>query len=387
MGVCLPQSLLVACDLILFVHDLGHGQLLHGGVAEVVLHGSTVGGKVVLELGALQIAEHLGADVVQRGHDQRVQTQSKHHGVAGILHGGGLPVGEAADGVGGTVLGEGGVQRGSAQQLGLNVGVGGGAAQHGVDVRQGGLSGGVQGTDLLRNALIGGQINGRGGLLGQREHLGLLVVVGKGVGAGVVEGDGTVGQLHHVVFEVGGQVGIGNGGLAVFAVDEGEQVVALEQDALKKLDGLQPDAVGLVGVAVLVHQLGGVAVGLLGLLLGQLAAKLGKAGLHGGVGLKVFQGLPGDVIADGDGVLPLGGDGGFEEAFHIGGILLGGSEVGGFLVGVVLSQQVKAGGDLVIADLAHGIRGGKGAARQREDEGKGAQQCNELVFHNSAPSI
>ena len=74
LGVCLPQSLLVVCDLILFVHDLGHGQLLHGGVAEVVFHGSAVGGKVVLELCALQIAEHLGADVVQRGHGKRMIT-------------------------------------------------------------------------------------------------------------------------------------------------------------------------------------------------------------------------------------------------------------------------------------------------------------------------
>lgn len=81
-------------------------------------------------------------------------------------------------------------------------GVVGCAAQHSVDVRQGGLSGGVQGTDLLRSTLIGGQIDGRGGLLGQREHLGFLVVVGKGIGAGVVERDNVISQFHHVVFQM-----------------------------------------------------------------------------------------------------------------------------------------------------------------------------------------
>ena len=95
-----------------------------------------------------------------------------------------------------------------------------------------------------------------------------------------------------------GQLAILHRGLAVLAVDEIQQQGVLVLQLLEQLQGLQPDAVGGVGVAVVIHQLLGVAVGGGLLLLGQLAAQLGKAGVHGGKGLlgiihlcKLRQGL------------------------------------------------------------------------------------------------
>ena len=141
-----------------------------------------------------------------------------------------------------------------------------------------------------------------------------------------------------------GQVGIRHRSLAVHAVDQLQQVGALDEDALKPLDGVQADAVGLVGVAVLLHQLGGVAVGLCFLFCGQLAAQLLKAGLDGGVGLKVLHGFLAHIVADSGGLAAVGihGDGLLQEGLHIGGILLRGGQIGGFLVSVVLGQQIQA---------------------------------------------
>ena len=180
------------------------------------------------------------------------------------------------------------------------------------------------------------------------------------------------------------QVGVRDGGLAAAAINEGHQVVALEQDALKVLHGLQPDAIGLVGVAVLVHQLLGVAVGLLFLFGGQLAAQLVKAQLNGGVGLQVLQRFPGDIIADGGrlAAVAVHGDGLLQKSFHVGGVLVGGSEVSGFLVGVVLGQQIQAGGDLVIAEGTHGVRGGDDTACQADHQGQRADQCKKFLFHS-----
>ena len=184
-----------------------------------------------------------------------------------------------------------------------------------------------------------------------------------------------------------GQVGIGDGGLAVLAVHELQQVIALEQDALEALEGLQTDAVGLVGVGVLVHQLRSVAISLRLLGLGELAAQFVEAGLHGGVQFQILLGLVGDVVADGGGLaaVGIGGDGLLQKALDVGGVLIGGGEVRGGLVGVVLGQQIQAGGDLHIADGAHRVRGGDDAARKAEDEGQCTEKCRKFAFHNITP--
>ena len=182
-----------------------------------------------------------------------------------------------------------------------------------------------------------------------------------------------------------GQVGVGNRGLAVGAVHEVEQVGALEQDALEALQRLQTDAVGLVGVAILVHQLGSVAVGLGLLGFGQLAAQLVEAGLDGGVQLQILLGLLGDIVADGCGLagVRVGGDGLLQEALDVGGILVRGSELRGGLVGVVLRQQIEAGGDLHIADGTDRVRRGKDAAGQTEGQCRRAEKGKKFVFHKS----
>ena len=182
-----------------------------------------------------------------------------------------------------------------------------------------------------------------------------------------------------------GQVGVGNRGLTVGAVHEVEQVGALEQDALEALQRLQTDAVGLVGVAILVHQLGSVAVGLGLLGFGQLAAQLVEAGLDGGVQLQILLGLLGDIVADGCGLagVRVGGDGLLQEALDVGGILVRGSELGGGLVGVVLRQQIEAGGDLHIADGTDRVRRGQNAAGQTKGQCRRAEKGKKFVFHKS----
>ena len=179
-----------------------------------------------------------------------------------------------------------------------------------------------------------------------------------------------------------GQVGIRHRGLAVHAVDQLQQVAALDEDALKPLDGVQADAVGLVGVAVLLHQLGGVAVGLCFLFRGQLAAQLLKAGLDGGVGLKVLHGFPAHIVADGGGLAAVGihGDGLLQEGLHIGGILLRGGQIGGLLVSVVLGQQIQARGDVYRADGAHRIRGGAAGGKGKY-HCHGGKKCDQFLFH------
>ena len=52
-------------------------------------------------------------------------------------------------------------------------------------------------------------------------------------------GDGVLGQLIHVVLQMVGQVSIRHRGLAVHAVDQLQQVAALDEDALKPLDGVR----------------------------------------------------------------------------------------------------------------------------------------------------
>ena len=185
-----------------------------------------------------------------------------------------------------------------------------------------------------------------------------------------------------------GQVGIRHRGLAVHAVDQLQQVAALDEDALKPLDGVQADAVGLVGVAVLLHQLGGVAVGLCFLFCGQLAAQLLKAGLDGGVGLKVLHGFLAHIVADSGGLTAVGihGDGLLQEGLHIGGILLRGGQIGGLLVSVVLGQQIQARGDVHRADGAHRIRGGAAGGKGKY-HCHGGKKCDQFLFHCYAPVV
>ena len=185
-----------------------------------------------------------------------------------------------------------------------------------------------------------------------------------------------------------GQLCVGDGGLAVGAVAHLEQVVALDEDALEPLEGVEADAVGLVEVAVLLHQLGGVAVGLHLLVGGQNAAQLIETGLDGGVGLEVFQCLLGHIVADYGGLAGgvIDGDGGLEEAGHLGGVLVVGSEVGGGLVGIELGQQIEAGRDVHVTDGAYGIRGGEAAAHEADGQSEGADERDEFLLHKCTPS-
>ena len=95
----------------------------------------------------------------------------------------------------------------------------------------------------------------------------------------------------------------------------------LELDALKGLEGLQADAVGGVGAAVLVHQLLGVVVGHLGLFGGQLPAQLGKAGVDGGKGAQGLQRLVGHIVLDHGGLaaVGIGGDSGLQKGLDVSG--------------------------------------------------------------------
>ena len=103
----------------------------------------TVGGEGIFQLVALHVAQDGIPQAVQRSDIQRVQTHHQDQAGTVQLHGGGFAVGKAAQGIGGTVLGEGSVHVALGQQFGLDIDrirreL---AIQHGVDVRQGGLGG------------------------------------------------------------------------------------------------------------------------------------------------------------------------------------------------------------------------------------------------------
>ena len=349
-----------------------------------------IGLKAVLQLAALHVGEGLCAEAVQRVSVQRVETDEHHQPIAGILHRSGLAGLEGADGVGGAFLGEGGIdvvrtQQGSGEGRRVGRGL---AIQHRVDVGQGGGDGGAESSGLGAGPIGDGRVAALGGGLSQLEHLGALVVVSKSEGAGVVERHDHIADVDHLVLEVAGQLCVGDGGLAVGAVAHLEQVVALDEDALKPLEGVEADAVGLVEVAVLLHQLGGVAVGLGLLVEGQNAAQLIETGLDGGVGLEVLEGLLGHIVADHGGLAGgvIDGDGGLEEAGHLGGVLVVGSEVGGGLVGIELGQQIEAGRDVHVTDGAYGIRGGEAAAHEADGQSEGADERDEFLLHKCTPS-
>ena len=349
-----------------------------------------IGLKAVLQLTALHIGEGLCAEAVQRVSVQRVETDEHHQRIAGILHCSGLAGFEGADGVGGAFLGEGGIdvvrtQQGSGEGRRVGRGL---AIQHRVDVGQGSGDGGAESGGLGAGSIGDGSVVALGGGLGQLEHLGALVVISKSEGAGVVERHDHIADVDHLVLEVAGQLCVGDGGLAVDAVAHLEQVVALDEDALEPLEGVEADAVGLVEVAVLIHQLGGVAVGLGLLVEGQNAAQLIETGLDGGVGLEVFQCLLSHIVADHGGLAGgvIDGDGGLEEAGHLGGVLVVGSEVGGGLVGIELGQQIEAGRDVHVTDGAYGIRGGEAAAHEADGQSEGADERDEFLLHKCTPS-
>ena len=349
-----------------------------------------IGLKAVLQLAALHVGEGLCAEAVQRVSVQRVETDEHHQRIAGILHGGGLAGLEGADGVGGAFLGEGGIDVARTQQSsgeGRSVGRGL-TVQHSVDVGQGSGNGGAESGGLGAGPIGDGRVAALGGGLSQLEHLGALGVIGKSEGAGVVERHDHIADVDHLVLEVAGQLCVGDGGLAVDAVAHLEQVVALDEDALEPLEGVEADAVGLVEVAVLLHQLGGVAVGLGLLVEGQNAAQLIETGLDGGVGLEVLEGLLGHIVADHGGLAGgvIDGDGGLEEAGHLGGVLVVGSEVGGGLVGIELSQQIEAGRDVHVTDGAYGIRGGEAAAHEADGQSEGTDERDEFLLHKCTPS-
>ena len=351
---------------------------------------SAIGLDAVLQLTVLHVGEGLCTEAVQRVSVQRVETDEHHQRIAGILHGGGLAGLEGADGVGGAFLGEGGIdvvrtQQGSGEGRRVGRGL---AIQHRVDVGQGGGDGGAESSGLGAGPIGDGSVAALGGGLGQLEHLGALGVISKSEGAGVVERNDHIADVDHFVLEVAGQLCVGDGGLAVGAVAHLEQVVALDEDALEPLEGVEADAVGLVEVAVLLHQLGGVAVGLGLLVEGQNAAQLIKTGLDGGVGLEVLEGLLGHIVADHGGLAGgvIDGDGGLEEAGHLGGVLVVGSEVGGGLVGIELGQQIEAGRDVHVTDGAYGIRSGEAAAHEADGQSEGADERDEFLLHKCTPS-
>ena len=349
-----------------------------------------IGLKAVLQLAALHVGEGLCTEAVQRVSVQRVETDEHHQRIAGILHGGGLAGLEGADSVGGAFLGEGGIdvvrtQQGSGEGRSVGRGL---TVQHRVDVGQGSGDGGAESSGLGAGPIGDGGVAALGGGLSQLEHLGALGVISKSEGAGIVERHDHIADVDHLVLEVAGQLCVGDGGLAVDAVAHLEQVVALDEDALKPLEGVEADAVGLVEVAVLLHQLGGVAVGLGLLVEGQNAAQLIETGLDGSVGLEVLEGLLGHIVADHGGLAGgvIDGDGGLEEAGHLGGVLVVGSEVGGGLVGIELGQQIEAGRDVHVTDGAYGIRGGEAAAHEADGQSESADERDEFLLHKCTPS-
>ena len=184
-----------------------------------------------------------------------------------------------------------------------------------------------------------------------------------------------------------GQLVVGHRGLAVRAVDEAQQSGVLQLEAFEGLEGLQANAVGGVGVAVVVHHLLSVAVGGGDLRVGQLPAQLFEAGVHSGQRFQRLLRFLGHVVADHSGLagVGIGGDGLFQKGFHVRGVLISAGQLGGLLIGTVLRQQVHAGGDLKVADLAHRIRGGNDAACKAEGKCQCAHQCEKFLFHTNAP--
>ena len=336
------------------VHDLFGGQLVHGGAVQAVGQLCTAGSQCIVQLAALHIAQDLLPQIIQRGYAQRVHTHQQEQGVAVDLHGSGFAVGKAAQSIGSTVLRKGRSNIAFGQQLGLDAGavVGSFAVQHSVDVRQGILCGLMQGTHLIRDRLAACSVDAVDSGLGQLEHLGLLVVVRKGIGAGVVQRDADVADLVHAVVQMAGQLVVLHRGLAVRAVDHIQQGGVLHLQTFICLDGLQTNAVGGVGVAVLVHHLLGITVGSGKLLCSQLTAQRLEAGIHSGQRFQRFLRFLGHIVAHNCGLaaVRVGGDGLLQEGFYVGGVLIGAGKLG-YSIAELLSQEEY---DIVVIDKEEG---------------------------------
>src|SRR5699024_8580149 len=253
--------------------DAGGGQLVHGALVQVGGQGFAGGGHVRVHQGGAHIRQDGGPQGVQGHGLEGVQTHGDQQGGGAVVHRRRFADAKAAQG-GGGFLGEGAVHLAAAQEAGAELGGGvlGGelGVQHGVDAGQG-----------VRHHLVKGVGGaGRRGLLGQAAHLGGLVLVRKGEGGGVVEGDGGVAEVEHLVLEMVGQLLVGEGGLALLAVDQVDEGSLLGQVVFVVADGVLPDAVGGVEAAVVLQQLVGVAVSLGGVGGVQLAAQLVKPGFH-----------------------------------------------------------------------------------------------------------
>ena len=220
-----------------------------------------------------------------------------------------------------------------------------------------------------------------GGLFGQGAHLVGLRLVGKGEGGGVIQRHGDVPDKEHPVFQVVGQLLVGEGGLAVFAVEQLDQRRLLEEVLLIAAQALLPDAVGGVQLAVVFHQLAGVLFGLVGVGGAQLLPELGKAGLDGGKAPQVVKGLVRHIVADRHRLAPVGGDGLSQEGLDVGGVLFRPGQLGGLLIGVELGQQIQPRGDVDPADGAHAVGGGDVAARKGHAERQQDGQRGECFFH------
>ena len=364
-----------AADGISGVHlDLGGGELGHGAGVQIGFQGGAGLLHVTVHHGGGHVGQDGGAEDIQAHGLQGVHPHGDQDGGAGVGDGAGVTVLEAPQG-GGVLLREGAVQLVLAQEAGAQLagGVLGGqlGIQHSVDVGQG------SGHRVIKG--VGGA--GCGGILGQLQHLAGLVLIGKGVGGGVVQGHRDVADVEHLVFQVVGELVIGEGSLAADAVDQVDQGGLLGQVVLVLADGVLADAVGLVQVAVAVHQLVGVAVGLAGVVIGEAVGQLAEAVLHSHIALEVFLGGLGHKIADGDALAVVGGDGLFQEGLDLGGVLILAGVLGGLLVGVELGQQVEARADLLAADGSHRVGGGDGAASQGEAERQHSGQREQFLFH------
>ena len=140
-----------------------------------------------------------------------------------------------------------------------------------------------------------------------------------------------------------GQLVVLHWGLAVRAVDHIQQGGVLHLQTFICLDGLQTNAVGGVGVAVLVHHLLGITVGSGKLLCSQLTAQRLEAGIHSGQRFQRFLRFLGHIVAHNCGLaaVRVGGEGLFQEGFYVGGVLIGAGQLCRLLVSTVLCQPVQ----------------------------------------------
>ena len=289
------------------------------------------------------------------------------------------------------------------QRSGNGVSLGGRASQHLIHLAQASCCSGAEGFQLLAGDLLHlGFGDGGGGLcLGQCGGLGrilihdglglflhfcLFVIGGRGEVLAVVQRDHHIGQLDHLLGQVAAQLLVRDGGLALRTIDQIQQDLLLQQQFFKLLQGGKADAVGLVHRAVLVHQLLGVGLGLGLLQFGQLTAQLGKPGLDGGVTVQVLLGLFRYKVRHSHRLAPFRGDLLAQKSRYLGGVLVFLGQVGSLLVGIVLGQQIVAGGDIHLTDAAHALRGGEYAAGQAAYQGQAQHQsqcpCKEFVLRH-----